>query len=216
MRFRRKYFRAACFTTAAILLISCLKDMPEEFPSSYVWNPEVALPLGVDSFGMNSESGFDTLLLNMDSLTGIPRWVDELEIVMQGSLHFDLGSLNETEEIDHMMFRINLYNGFPDQASVQAYFQDAGSNPLDSMFREGPVNVPAARVIGNGEETDPGFIRKDASFTQEELRPLEAATSILFRASFSNLEVDSLLIPHYPTYEIIADIGVMLGLNYEF
>jgi len=25
-----------------------------------------------------------------------------------------------------------------------------------------------------------------------------------------------LLIPHYPTYEIIADIGVMLGLNYEF
>jgi len=207
---------AASSAILVIMAISCLKDMPEEFPASYVWDPEVALPLGADSFGMNAESGFDTSLLNLDSLTGIPQWVDELEIVMQGTLPFDLSSLNETEEIDHLMFRVNLYNGFPSQADVQAYFQGAGSITLDSMFEEGPVNVPAARVTGNEKESNPGYIQKDASFSQEELRALEPATSILFVATFRNQELDSTLIPHYPTYEMISDIGVMLGLIYEY
>ncbi len=46
-------------------LSSCMKDKPEALPENLVWNPELALPLGTDRFGLNEESGFDTTLFEI-------------------------------------------------------------------------------------------------------------------------------------------------------
>ena len=122
--------------------VSCLKDLPESVPDTLEWNPEVAFPLGEDSFGLNAVSGFDTSLLDLDTITGLPDWVEKVEpfeVVMKGTLDINLSSISDNlDHLNRILFRVNAYNGFPNEILAQAYFQDAGLNTIDSMFSEGP------------------------------------------------------------------------------
>jgi hypothetical protein len=198
-------------------LSSCLKDLPESLPKEVDWNPELAFPLGQDRFGLNPESGFDTALFQLDTLTGLPQWVNEVEIVLEGSIEFDLSSLNESlDDLQAILFRVNVYNGFPNEAHAQAYFMDAASGFIDSMFREGAIAVPPGRLLGNGESMDPSAARRDARFDGDRLEALQDATGILLRATLKNPEIDTSLIPWYPDYYIEVDIGAMLDLSLSF
>ncbi len=200
-----------------VLMASCMKDKPESIPKNLVWNPELAIPLGIDRFGMNAESGFDTTLFELDTLTNLPKWVDEVEVVMLGRVEFDLANLEESiENINQVLFRVSLYNGFPNELWAQAYFLDAFSNPIDSMFAEGAIHVPAGRPIGNGSTIDPKVVRKDAIFENERLALLQDATEILLRASFPEPSPDTALIPFYPDYFIDMEIGIMADLSLQF
>ncbi len=58
--------------------------------------------------------------------------------------------------------------------------------------------------------------RHDAIFDRDRIAPLVAATEILFEAVIQNPEIDTTLIPYYPTYSIALDIGVMVDLTIEF
>ena len=206
----------SCLAGLLILQVSCMKDKPESLPQNLIWDPEVAFPLGSDSFGLNAESGFDTTLFNLDTITHLPEWVSLLEVVMEGSIEFDLSSLNEaSEDLNSILFRVNIFNGFPNNVFTQVYFMDAGSDYIDSMFTEGAISVPAGTVQGDGETIEPAVVRQDAVFESDRIGPLEDASSILLRATIPNPEIDSSLIPYYPNYEIQVDIGAMLDLTIE-
>lgn len=191
--------------------------MPESVPDTLEWNAEVAFPLGEDSFGLNAVSGFDTSLLDLDTITGFPEWIDHLEVVMEGTLDINLSSISENlDQINRLLFRVNAYNGFPNEVLAQAYFQDAGMNTIDSMFSEGPMEVPAGHKEGNGETIKPAYARQDAVFDKEQIQPLANATVIVFKATILIFDLDSTLIPYYPTYHFDLDIGAMLDLSIEF
>ncbi|MCP4310248.1 MAG: hypothetical protein GY790_03210 [Bacteroidetes bacterium] len=199
------------------LMVSCMKDKPESFPEELVWNPELAIPLGVDRFGLNDESGFDTTQFQLDTLTGQPEWVGKVEVVMTGGVEFDLSALGTSiENINRVLFRVGLSNGFPNEVWAQAYFTDALSNPIDSMFSDGPILLPAATPIGDGETTRPVVHRKDVIFENDRIGPLEEATEIMFRAVIHDPEPDTTLIPFYPGYYIEMELGVMADLTFEF
>ena len=207
------------FSAAALLLFlgSCLRDLPEEYPDEVIWNPSAAFPVGSDTFGMNLESGFDTSLLNLDTITGLPEWVEELEVVMEGSLEFDLRDLSPNlENLRSLLLRINLYNGFPNEVWAQAYFLDPGLNPVDSMFSSGALQVPAGSPVGSGETIQPVHRREDAFFDAGRLDALLDASSILFQATIRNPRIDTTLIPFYPGYAVEVQIGARLDLSLEF
>ena len=207
----------SCLTGILLLVVSCLKDMPESVPQNLVWDPEVAIPLGTDQFGLDSESGFDTTLFDPDTITNLPGWVDELELVMEGRVEFDLSALiADTEDLNSILFRVSIYNGFPNEVMAQGYFLDPSSNPIDSMFAGGAIPVPAGTVRGNGETVDPAVVRKDVVFEHDRIGPLEDASVILLRATIVNPEIDSSLIPYYPSYHIDVEAGAMLDLTLEF
>jgi hypothetical protein len=204
---------------AAILLstLSCMKDQPEELPDELVWNPDLAFPLGIDTFAMNAESGFDTTLFELDPATDLPLWVGELEVVMEGQEAFSLDMLGASlDEIRRIMFRVNLYNGFPHEVAVQAYFGQWNGTLLDSLFKDGPVLVGPARPLGSGEETKESFTRKDASFNREELQALDASEVIYLRALISTTEVDTALVDFYRDYLLVVDVGLKGQMSYTF
>ena len=204
-------------TGLMLLSVSCLKDKPESLPQNLVWDPEVAVPLGSDSFGLDAESGFDTTLFDLDTITNLPKWVNELEVIMEGRIDFDLSSLNESvDELNSILFRVTIFNGFPNDVLAQVYFLDAAAIDIDSMFTEGAVPVPPGTVKGNGETIKPAVVRQDAVFESDRIGPLEDASVILLRATILNPEVDTSLIPYYPYYEIDVEIGAMLDLTIEF
>jgi len=207
----------------AILLVmlliaaSCLKDMPDAFPDILEWNPDVAFPLGEDSFGLNAVSGFDTTLLDLDTITGFPYWVDELEIVMEGTMAFSLASIQENlDQLERFLFRVNIYNGFPNEVLAQAYFRDADMNTIDSMFQDGAVLAPPGIIRGSGETIEPTHTIQDALFNKERIQPLENATEIFFQATILVSDLDTTLIPYYPSYQYNVRIGAMFDLSLEF
>ena len=102
--------------SALWLTTSCLKDAPEALPDRIVWDPLLAFPLGDDQFGMNHVSGFDTTLLDLDTVTGLPEWVDHVTVEMRGNLEFGLSSIQDNlNHINSVLLRVSFQNGFPDE-----------------------------------------------------------------------------------------------------
>lgn len=205
-----------CLLLFLALLSSCMKDKPEALPENLVWNPELAFPVGTDQYGMNAESGFDTTLFELDTITDLPLWVDEVEVVLGGSVEFDLSTLDpRIDSVNQVLFRLGVRNGFPNDALAQAYFLNASGIIIDSMFSDGPISVPPGIPIGEGERIDPAYVRKDAIFDQDRITPLEQATEILLRTILLNHGIDTSLVPYYPFYYIDVELGMMTDLTIE-
>jgi len=193
-----------------------MKDRPEELPQYLVWNPELAFPLSKDTFGLNAESGFDTSLLELDTLTGLPEWLQEDTIFLEGFMDFGISSLlNNLENINSILLRVNIYNEFPHEVYSQAYFVDDNMNYIDSIFHEGPETTGPGQVNQDGL-VNPSHSRKDAVFDQERVIALGDATSVFFRAGFYVSDVDTTLVPYYRHFEYIVDMGAMVDLITEF
>jgi len=205
----------------AILVIlfttSCMKDKPESLPAYLEWNPQLALPLGEDEFGLNNESGFDTLLLEEDSISGLPLWLGEQEVVMEGEFDFDLSSISDDlDKLNAILFRINSSNQFPQNMFSQGYILDQDGNFIDSLFLEGPVETPAAKISESEGTLDPGLARHDALIEGTRIPALANAQSILFRSGFLVARVDSSLITLYPSFRFQIDSGLMLDISYNY
>ncbi|MEA3461349.1 MAG: hypothetical protein U9R49_05680, partial [Bacteroidota bacterium] len=140
-----------------------MKDKPESLPEHLEWNPQLALPLGEEEFGLNSLSGFDTLLLEEDTISGLPLWVGQQEVVMEGVFDFDLSTISDNlDQLNAILFRINSSNEFPHTMFSQAYFRDGSGTYIDSMFLEGVVETPAAQVSDQGGSIVPGYAPHEA------------------------------------------------------
>ncbi len=222
MNFSEPLYGRASLLLAALLILtvltplSCLRDMPEELPGTLVWNPEVAFPLGDDVFGLNSVSGVDTSLLELDTITRLPRWASRAEVVMEGTLDFNFASVRDNlDNLNRMLFRINAYNGFPDTILAQGYFRDDSQLVLDSVFGWGPLITPPGSVVGEGESIDPSLTIEDALFDRARIEQIDDATEIYFRAVILVRDPEISLIPYYPGYEYRIRIGAMLELIIE-
>ena len=216
-QFLRTFGLMAALTAILLMAVSCLKDMPESVPETLVWNPDVAIPLSEESIGLNWESGFDTLLFELDSISGLPEWIELPEIIIEGYMDFDLSAISENlDHLNGLLFRVNLYNGFPNDVLAQAYFMDPGRNVIDSMFSEGAIPLPPGKIVDDGEIIQPSHVIEDAMFDRDRIEPLQYVTGILLRATILNPEVDTALIPYYPSYLIDVEIGAMLDLTIEF
>jgi hypothetical protein len=206
--------------TGAILILltlpSCLRDMPESLPSKLQWNPQVALPLGEGGFGLNTESGFDTRLLEEDTLRSQPYWLGLDMVILEGEFDFDLSTISDNlDRLNAILFRVNCSNQFPHTMYSQAYFRDGSGSFLDSMFLDGPVETPAARIAEGGARIDPGEARHDALIEGDRIPVLANAQSILFRSRFYTVNVDTSLIASYPDFHFHIDSGFMLDLSFE-
>ena len=109
---RSKYHTGIPLILCLVLLfaLSCMKERPEELPEHLIWNPELAFPLGKDTFGLNTESGFDTSLLHLDTLSGLPEWFQEDTIYLEGTMDFGISSLlSNLQNINSILLK---YIGF--------------------------------------------------------------------------------------------------------
>lgn len=210
-----KYYWFLIIISIMVLSFSCIKDAPSDFdnPDS-TWNPSFSFPVGYASMGMNEDSGFDTLLLLIDSLTGYPFWVDEIDIPLSYTMSFDMQELNDfSEQIISIMFRLNTYNGFPAVATGQVYFLDINSLIVDSMFFDGPLVMNPGAPIGDGETINPAYNQSDVIFGQDEINDLASVKYILIEGAISTQNLDTTLIDYYPAYTLDLQLGAQVELN---
>lgn len=209
----------AMITIVAFLFAaaSCMKDAPDSLPEKVEWNPELAFPLGENNYDLFNVTGFDSSMIDLDTVTGLPEWVERAEVIMEGELDIDLTAILENlDQINGILFRVNFENGFPDEIFAQGYFRTEGDQDLDSMFSEGPVPVPEATVLQTGEVVRTGKAQEDSYFDKERIAALEEATQLYLKAFFIVSDPDSVLIPFYPDFWFDVQLGAMFDLSIEF
>jgi hypothetical protein len=163
---------------------------------------------------MNEESGFNMSLLNDLDNSGYPDWIDEIDVPMSYSMPFDMQELNNlSDQIIRVMFRINTYNGFPAIAKGQVYFIDLYGHVVDSMFVDGPLNMEAGKLAGNGQTVNPTHDQNDVVFDQDKIDDLANVRYILIEGAILNVSLDSTLIDYYPGYSLELQLGVQAELN---
>jgi hypothetical protein len=209
----KKFFRQGLAVLVVLMLFllpqGCLKDLPETLPTDYVWKPLFAFPIGEAEFGLKIPSGFDTRLLQTDTLTGFPRWTALEKIPMEGAVGFDFGRvLGNRDEINMAVLRLNAYNGFPVEVKIQAYLEDAFGNVLDSLFT--PVmTIKRGKLSAGGETLQHAHTMEEVYFDQERLDLLLRVKWIVFRGELQN-------VIFFPQYTFSVQMGAVLGIITEF
>lgn len=206
-----KFYRIGFLFLISILFFSCTKEEPEEESK---WNPNFSLAIGYTSLGMNYDSGFDTLLLILNPITGLPYWTEEVDIPLSYTMPFDMGQLNDfSEEIVSVMFRLNSYNGFPNPASGQVYLLDAFNIIVDSVFSTDPLTMESGIINGNGETINSTHNQTDVYFDESKIDKLISVRSILVNAEISNVTLDTSLVDYYPEYTLDIQLGLQVELR---
>lgn len=216
--YKMKIFRILIFVSIFVFPFSCIKDAPSDFnnPES-TWNPNFSFPVGYTSLSMTAESGFDMSLLNDFDHSGLPDWVDEIDVPMSYSMPFDMQELNNlSDQILSIMFRLNTYNGFPAIARGQVYFIDLFGQVVDSMFVNGSLNLEAGKLAGDGQTVNPAHDQNDVIFSQDRIDELANVRQILIEGAILNVSLDSTLIDYYPGYSMELQLGVQAQLNMSF
>jgi hypothetical protein len=202
-----RIFRFLFFLLSVLIVFSCIKEESDEESN---WNPDFSIAIGYTSLGMNDDSGFDTLLLLVNSVTGLPYWTEEVDIPLEYTMPFDMGQISDfSEEIISIMFRLNTYNGFPNETFGQVYFLDISNNIVDSLFSTGPFTLKPGTV--NGETVNSTHTQTDIIFDQSKIEDLTAVRNILIKGEISNVSLDTTLVDFYPNYTL----GIQLGLQAE-
>ena len=201
--------------TVVFFLHSCIDDLPNDFdnPDSS-WNPNFSFPVGYTSLQMNEESGFDMSLLNDLDNSGFPDWIDEVDVAMSDTMPFDMQEIDEfSEQIVSIMFRLNTYNGFPSVARGQVYFLDFNYRVVDSMFVDGPLNMKAGVLGGDGHTVSSSHDQNDVVFDQDKIDDIANVRYVLIEGAILNVSLDSTLIDYYPNYTLDLQLGVQAELN---
>lgn len=123
----------------------------------------------------------------VDALLEIPVWGKADFLIMLDTLSFDYLStgLPVPEEIERLIVRIILKNGFPVEVKPQVYFLDENYALLDSLFNGNEAIEGGKDVNGDGKvdpETQDPF---DIDLTREKIESLSETHFIVTRGGIS-------------------------------
>jgi hypothetical protein len=192
-----------------LTLQGCLKELPEELPTEYTWQPLLAFPIGEANFGLKIPHGFDTALLRVDTISGFPQWAMLESIPLSGGVDFDFEKvLGKREEIDMVLLRVNTYNGFPIEVEIQAYLEDDGGEVLDSLFF--PKMIMQRGVLqGGGKTVEASHTQEEVIFGEERLDLLLQSKKITFKGELNSVS-------YFPEYTFKVQMGAVLGIVSDF
>lgn len=119
------------------------------------------------------------------------------------------------EEIEYMMMRMNLTNGFPIDARAQVYFADIGYIVLDSLIADDSNILPGATVGGapDYKVIEPAKKITDVMIDKPRLNNIIDSEYLIFRTTLSTS--DQQLVKIYEDYNIIFKLGTITGLTVD-
>ncbi len=133
------------------------------------------------------------------------------EFKIQDTLDF---TLNDVQQIENLLVRINATNGFPLNANVQLYFVNSNFTVLDSLITDPNLTIlPGAPVSGAPDYrvTEPAHKMTDIILTSERIHLILDAKKMIVRAGLST--TNEQLIKIYSDYSLQIQIGTIAGIK---
>ncbi len=178
---------------------SCIENDYTKLSTRLVWSPNLSVPLG--------KSYYDAGNIPPDELPAAGAL--PASIVVSDTIDFDFAELFiYTETIHYLMFRSYVENGFPADLRVQTYFMNF-SGVVDSLFKEGPVQVGKASIATDGSLIQATVFNQETYMEGEEVDMLENIKKIMTRVELTNLD------PNFSPDEFLNDYfaRVEMGLQ---
>ena len=194
--------------TAATLLVflfsSCYKTDPDKISDDITWKPDISLPVGETEF----------------SLTSAPDEVPPFRYskILYDTLDFGISDIfGSREEIDSMMFKINLVNEFPTECDIIIFYPEYGQG-LDydrSLTGDEPIIIAPGKIDAEGKSTIPSKKQVDIWVTSNQVDQLFTADILVVRVLINDLIVTQPIKNNITNYKLTAGLGLRAKLVYE-
>lgn len=143
----------------------------------------------------------------------------EIELPLEGyaygftiadTLNFEFGE--NVQEVESVLLRINIKNGFPVNVKMQLVFLDENYNPLDSLFAKGfeEIMLPG-QVDATGKVIAPTSKISDVVFDQARVPNLLNARHVVVKGEAESLEgTTGKVVKIYDTYKLDVKLGLQV------
>jgi hypothetical protein len=134
--------------------------------------------------------------------------------VVQDTIDFSIGDINELESV---IFRLNVSNGFPINAYTQVYFTDENYNVLDSLIQNFQNRIiESADLASDGRTTIPTKRMTDESFAGSRMQHLFDAKKVIIHGELTTKDAPLTMIDLYDDYKLDFKLGVRSKLRIDF
>lgn len=161
----------------------------------------------------------DTSRFTIDMNLYLPMHGHAFDFIFQDTLDFEFDAITELENV---LIRTYINNGFPIDVTVQAYFvnHDSTTNTttyLDSLIVPSQIFMKSANIdLSSGRVTSPSSKTTDVVADRYKLARIEKANKILIRATGASTNNGNTNVKIYSDYILEVKIGVQTQLNTSF
>lgn len=136
--------------------------------------------------------------------------LDNVTVLDTIALDFD----RNNNDLDYLLFRINMTNGFPLAAGVQVYFVDTSYHVLDSLMTDGSSYQVVAADVG----PPPGYHVTQSVHKTTDITVTAASLNTITQAEFMIIKTrltttNEQLVKIYSDYTLSMKVGVLIGLK---
>jgi len=184
-------------------------------PQAITYSGSVKLNPLKNISGYNDFAFYNTGLRVMADLD-IPLQFRADELTLQSNNEISFSSASALDGVNYGQLVVNITNGFPFTAVMQAYLYDADLKLIDSLFVPGTNVVNRGTLDANNEVTQPSVSKMIIPVNQEKLSNLKRAKTIRIRSRFllPGSPPDTRVLDHYSmAVKIVAEVNYNVRLK---
>lgn len=159
----------------------------------------------------------DTSVFAVDLQIDMPLHGTAVVFTVQDTFDFDLP---EGDDLDSLLLRIHVSNGFPIEVGLQVYFVDTIASPfettylvLDSVLAPFQNILSSAPIDGNGKAISGIEKTIDQWFDSKKLKNIASAKKIFVRGQMTTSNNGNTNVKIYSDYKLDVKIGAMAKLK---
>ena len=193
--------------------LSSLPDSLSYLPDSLAGLPDSIAIKVLDSLGVANSLGLDSIYYNNQI-----RYLFQKKIPLNDNFDYSFSDIiEEYDNIDSLLFRIYVKNGFPTNTNIQIYMVDSANNIIDSLFATpSNKNFPPANIDDNEKVLEPSVGSVDVPFDSTRIKKLKLTKNVLFNVDIYATSDKIQKIKFYSYYEIYIKLGVRLTFHNDF
>ena len=188
----------------AFLFLSCYKTDIDKISDDIARRPDVSLPVGKVELSLTSVPDKDPPFRYSKTL--------------YDTLDFGISDIfTSREEIDSVMFRINLVNEFPAECDVIIFYPEFGQG-LDydrSLTYKEPIVIAPGKIDAEGKSTIPSKKQEDIWLTSNQIDELFTADVLVVRVLINDMIVTQPIKDNITHYKHTVGLGLRAKLVYE-
>jgi hypothetical protein len=148
----------------------------------------------------------DSSRLDVDVEVALPLYGAVDDFLLTDTLDFQYANL---QNVNELLIRTHLVNGFPFEARWQVYFTDAQYQKLDSLVLNNDLLMPSAVVNASGVVTSASVHTVDQSLDRGRILGIMPARKVIVQARISSAQSGQTNVKIYSHYEFTVHLGAI-------
>lgn len=187
------------------VLSSCIKHDYSNVSDSFSWEPIVSGPFYKQELTSNLYLGDNDFKYDYINLG---------EVNIGDTIDFDFDDIFNVDEVQQLMFRIEIKNGYPADLKIEANYLDTDFNLIKPVLQE-PLQVGQPKVDDKGNVSEVPILLHDEYVNAETISEISDAKHIFFLVNLTNVDDREVVVDQLDTYKVDFNLGIRAYLKIE-